>query len=161
MAAVEAEGAVDDAGLGGAAVDVVDGVAVGRGAGAFAVVVDEEDGGVVVEGHALEGAHDHGHVGAVVLVGPAAGAAEGVDDGHAKAFVEDAVDLLEAALAEQAAAGGELAAANAAGPGVNAGADFAADAAGVVADGDVEQRVQPASALGAAGCGGRGPRRAF
>ncbi len=149
MAAVEAEGAVDDAGLGGAAHDVVDGVGVGRGAGAFAVVVDEEDGGVVVEGHALEGAHDHGHVGAVVLVGTAAGAAEGVDDDHAVAFGEDGVDLLEAALAEQAAGDDELAAANAAGTGTAdgtaswAGADLIADAAGLVADGGVDRSGKP------------------
>ena len=99
---------------------------------------------MVVEGHALEGAHDHGHVGAVVLVGPAAGAAEGVDDGHAKAIVEDAVDLLEPALAEQAAAGGKLAAANAAaGIAAWASADFIADAARTVVDGDVERSDKP------------------
>ncbi len=82
VAAVEAHGAVDDAGLGGAAHDVVDGVGVGRGAGALAMVVDEEDGGLVVEREALERGHGLGHLLLVHLVAAAEDAAEGVDDHH-------------------------------------------------------------------------------
>ena len=87
--AIEAHGAVEDAGLGGTAEDVVDGVVVDRVAGGLAMVVDHNDGSVVADGHLLQRGVDLRHLVGIHLVGAAVDTAEGVDDDQAVALGGD------------------------------------------------------------------------
>ena len=108
VAAIETQCAVHHTALGRAAEDVVDGIGVGGRAGALAMMVDEQDGGVMVGGHALQGAHHEGHFLLVHLVAAAQKAAERIDDDQLKADVQEVAHLGQAVVGDRRASSAEF-----------------------------------------------------
>jgi hypothetical protein len=100
VAAVEADGVVGHAAFAGGPEDIVDRVRIGREAGGLAVVVHEEEGHVIAGGQFLEGGEHAVHGGGVHLVGPAGGAAEGVDNDEPVAERHLVFEVVQAAEVE-------------------------------------------------------------